>query len=198
MVPVYDIQKASLIARFLGPQWGTSGADRTQVDPMLAPGNLLSGFVFRIATNIHITCVVWNNFGMWKHGFKLWFVCKFDIVEVIICLSFCLSLDVMSKQSKRINHSFMSRIWMLFPAQRCHFKCLLYKHKYLYRQSQYLKHMALQMSGPSSSNGRTFGMNPTAWVSSLRGSKNFDKIQQLFQYQCHRTKQCLKLCNSDE
>ena len=33
----------SLIARFLGPTWGPSGADRTQVGPMLAPWTLLSG-----------------------------------------------------------------------------------------------------------------------------------------------------------
>ena len=30
-----------LKARFLGPTWGPSGADRTQVGPMLAPGTLL-------------------------------------------------------------------------------------------------------------------------------------------------------------
>ena len=28
---------ATLIARFIGPRWGPSGADRTQVGPMLAP-----------------------------------------------------------------------------------------------------------------------------------------------------------------
>ena len=32
----------SLIAKFMGPTWGPSGADRTQVGPMLAPGTLLS------------------------------------------------------------------------------------------------------------------------------------------------------------
>ena len=31
------------IARFTGPTWGTSGTDRTQVGPMLAPWTLLSG-----------------------------------------------------------------------------------------------------------------------------------------------------------
>ena len=34
---------APLIARFMGPTWGPSGADRTQVGPMLAPWTLLSG-----------------------------------------------------------------------------------------------------------------------------------------------------------
>ena len=33
----------SLIARFMGPTWGPSGADRTQVGPMLALWTLLSG-----------------------------------------------------------------------------------------------------------------------------------------------------------
>ena len=32
-----------LIARFMGPAWGPSGADRTQVGPMLAPWTLLFG-----------------------------------------------------------------------------------------------------------------------------------------------------------
>ena len=36
-----------LIARFVGPTWGPSGAGRTQVGPMLAPGTLLSGSLFR-------------------------------------------------------------------------------------------------------------------------------------------------------
>ena len=38
------------IARFMGPTWGLSGADRTQVGPMLAPWTLLSGWVTQIWT----------------------------------------------------------------------------------------------------------------------------------------------------
>ena len=34
--------EAALIARFMGPTWGPSGADRTQVGPMLAQWTLLS------------------------------------------------------------------------------------------------------------------------------------------------------------
>ena len=34
----------TLIARFMGTTWGPSGADRTQVGPMLAPWTLLSGY----------------------------------------------------------------------------------------------------------------------------------------------------------
>ena len=33
-----------LITRFMGPTWGASGADRTQMGPMLAPWSLLSGY----------------------------------------------------------------------------------------------------------------------------------------------------------
>ena len=33
----------ALIGRFMGPPWGPSGADRTQMGPMLAPWTLLSG-----------------------------------------------------------------------------------------------------------------------------------------------------------
>ena len=41
--PQRDPDWTSLIARFMGPTWGPSGADRTQVGPMLAPWTLLSG-----------------------------------------------------------------------------------------------------------------------------------------------------------
>ena len=42
------ITAISLIARFMGPTWGSSGADRTQMGPMLAPWTLLSGiFMFK-------------------------------------------------------------------------------------------------------------------------------------------------------
>ena len=37
------MEETSLNARFMGPTWGPSGADRTQVGPTLAPCTLLSG-----------------------------------------------------------------------------------------------------------------------------------------------------------
>ena len=37
--------RGSLIARFMGPTWGPSGTDRSQVGPMLAPWTLLSGLI---------------------------------------------------------------------------------------------------------------------------------------------------------
>ena len=57
----------SLIARFMGPTWGPSGADRTQVGPMLAPWTLLSG----------ITCacsfVIWND--PVHCVYQIWYFC---------------------------------------------------------------------------------------------------------------------------
>ena len=43
LLNLYEVIGA-LIARFMGPTWGPSGADRTQVGPMLAPWTLLSGW----------------------------------------------------------------------------------------------------------------------------------------------------------
>ena len=42
---IQSVFKASLMTRFMGPTWGPSGADRTQVGPMLTPWTLLSGMV---------------------------------------------------------------------------------------------------------------------------------------------------------
>ena len=38
-----EINERAMIAMFMGPIWGPSGVDRTQVGPMLAPWTLLSG-----------------------------------------------------------------------------------------------------------------------------------------------------------
>ena len=38
----WPCRKTTLIARFMGPTWGSSGADGTQVGPLLAPWTLLS------------------------------------------------------------------------------------------------------------------------------------------------------------
>ena len=52
-----------LIARFLGPTWGPSGADRTQVGPTLAPWTLLSGTFYSFARDLfqHIKFNDWNR-----------------------------------------------------------------------------------------------------------------------------------------
>ena len=43
--PVAAFTADALIARFMGPTWGPSGADRTQAGPMLSPWTLLSGML---------------------------------------------------------------------------------------------------------------------------------------------------------
>ena len=48
------LMKLALIAGFMRPTWGPSGADRTQVGPMLAPWILLSGRAW-----MHVAFIVW-------------------------------------------------------------------------------------------------------------------------------------------
>ena len=62
----------SLIARFMGPTWGPPGADRTQVDPMLAPWILLFGiwpyicFVPKVLAKQHFNGhILWRVHGLW-------------------------------------------------------------------------------------------------------------------------------------
>ena len=61
-------RRMTLIARFMGPTWDPSGADRTQMGPMLAPWTLLSGEIPRFHTGLSenhgpviITCVIHSH-----------------------------------------------------------------------------------------------------------------------------------------
>ena len=71
---------ATLIARFMRPTWGPSGADRTQVGPMLAPWTLLSGHfnnkLAEVSTGekTYDTTVykVWKHVAWSKHEVQLW------------------------------------------------------------------------------------------------------------------------------
>ena len=75
----------SLIARFMGPTWGPSGPDKTQVGPIKAPWTLLSGRVlkFEIAENalahcfspvcIYIYMYIYINIDN-TYGNMLWFI----------------------------------------------------------------------------------------------------------------------------
>ena len=51
--------RTALIASFMGPTWGSSGADRTQVSPMLAQWILLSGWVDHNITGLFLA-QVWH------------------------------------------------------------------------------------------------------------------------------------------
>ena len=69
----------SLITRFLEPTWGPSGADRTQVGPMLASWTLLSGIInvnAWSATDLHkntMVILVRYWFGETAQQRKTWF-----------------------------------------------------------------------------------------------------------------------------
>ena len=64
MVSWHFNAKPSLITRFMGPTWGPSGADRTQVGHMLAPLTLLSGFTWIDADFFeNWPSVKWTNFS---------------------------------------------------------------------------------------------------------------------------------------
>ena len=53
--------KGTLIARFIGPTWGPTGADRTQVGLLLAPWTLLSGFAYWPELCMLLTAYNWNG-----------------------------------------------------------------------------------------------------------------------------------------
>ena len=52
-----------LIAKFMGPTWGPSGANRTQVGPMLAPWTLLSGSALIFPSTYIYTKLGWCNWN---------------------------------------------------------------------------------------------------------------------------------------
>ena len=65
--------KESLMARFMGPTWGPSGAEGTQVGPMLVPWTLLSGSVWY---GFGFTLCVLNCVGeklIWLRSWRLAF-----------------------------------------------------------------------------------------------------------------------------
>ena len=57
----------TLIARFMGPIWGPSGADRTQVGPMLASWILLSGNIWYLYMYKLIIPVNWSRISNCVH-----------------------------------------------------------------------------------------------------------------------------------
>ena len=88
----------SLIARFMGPTWGPSGADRIQVGPVLAPWTLLSEmicandwmhyglkvvscflalFPFRTPQyhhHISLSSLCWIIWKHWIHNIFVWYI----------------------------------------------------------------------------------------------------------------------------
>ena len=85
-----------LVARFMWPTWDPSGADRTQVGPMLAPRTLLSGSLSPRQSNNVEEKWRWQNFNkvMIK---QLWWLIYFDIHMKILYVSFCISRHFIHK-----------------------------------------------------------------------------------------------------
>ena len=86
------------MARFMGPTWDPSGADRTQVGPILAQWTLLSGMPIYIRANYKNTVYHWSPcIGTYKEKFNLFF-----------SLADCCSLDQANAFS--VNNSIKSWI----------------------------------------------------------------------------------------
>ena len=67
---VFAIAVTSLIARFMGPTRGPSGADRTQVGPMLAPWTLLSAIISYHIISYHIKLL--SQRSRWQRSCCTW------------------------------------------------------------------------------------------------------------------------------
>ena len=86
----WQLSRLTPIARFMGPTWGTSGAGRTQVDPMLAPWTLVSG---EAETKWLLFCI-WtfsNSFSCMKSA-VLWFKCHWNVISMVPFISYSTGL----------------------------------------------------------------------------------------------------------
>ena len=86
-VPLVFCDKGSLIARFLGPTWGPSGTDRTQVGPMLAPWTLLAGVSFG---EFQAWCILYVDYFFTLSMFQLQYYISInnrDIIETLATIS---------------------------------------------------------------------------------------------------------------
>ena len=74
--------KSSLIARFMGQTWGPSGADRTQVGPMLVPWTLSSGIISRAGTSNYIPQILWDVITCPCH----WHLLRTQLSSFALCI----------------------------------------------------------------------------------------------------------------
>ena len=84
------IQMVSLIARFMGPTWGPSGADRTQVGPRWAPWTLLSEMLpnkYQLLCNPVHRCRALTQAFQWFH--------TSDISDKIIIIKYIWAAKIM-------------------------------------------------------------------------------------------------------
>ena len=99
----------ALIAKFMGPTWGPSGADRTQVGPMLAPWTLLSGWLIDI---LHGCFFRWDLFMINQKVNYENFVGKLIIYTTTMMTSCCVLWFI------------FSNLWNVFD--RCSFSLIIF------------------------------------------------------------------------
>ena len=81
---VQNNTNTSLIARFMGPTWGPSGAARTQFGPMLAPWTFLSGML--INASRYYSYTLKNNESCFMCREWLLRICGFSDEDLIFFL----------------------------------------------------------------------------------------------------------------
>ena len=64
-VSVMGHNKATQIAKFMGPTWGPPGSCRPQMGPMLTPWTLLSGYASFVFSPV---CPFWDHTVVWYRG----------------------------------------------------------------------------------------------------------------------------------
>ena len=83
---LHKLMITSLIARFMGPSRGPSGADRTQVGPMLAPWTLLSGLV-------HWLCVTGYHVFSQRHIWRIKYTQHIYHIDKDVTYALCMYMN---------------------------------------------------------------------------------------------------------
>ena len=129
--------KLPQIARFMGPTWGPSGADRTQVGPMLAPWTLLSGSI-RFMCYIHLY-LPGNTTNVWNVEIAMWYIASqmigpvmkiFYLVQRLnwteyVSYQHILEADFNTSHWYRINYN---APYIFIVINTCQIQCLLFKN----------------------------------------------------------------------
>ena len=111
----------SRIARSMGPLWGPSGADRTQVGPMLAPWTLLSGQfgeVTECSKQIYMSGVEFLDHNAWQKIYKWFILClALDDFSHVLQGTFTGTVAILlpEKQARAYIHLKLPSYWNLNP-----------------------------------------------------------------------------------
>ena len=103
----------TLIVRFMGPTWGTSGADRTQVGPMLAPWTLLFG-ITQVFTIVH--SITYRKIDHKNVHKQVCHISENDLKPGSVTPPLTLFLPILSKFGKVDNNKNIKRArWSISP-----------------------------------------------------------------------------------